>query len=266
MRGLQGKVAIVTGGAGRIGQGVVKRLIEEGVSVVVADLDADGAAAVAGRYGDKALPVAFDATDERSIKNMIDAAIKRFGRIDILHNNAALVSTKELGADTTAVETTLELWDLTMHVNVRAYFIACRHALPHMIAAGGGVIINTSSGSGHAGDNVRIAYGTSKGAVSTLTLYVAAQHGKQNIRCNAIAPGMIADEKLRAMVPKLAALNERHNLLPRIGTPDDIGGLVAYLASDDSAFITGQIIGIDGGMSSHTPQMAEAIEMGSSYS
>lgn len=266
MRGLKDKVAVVTGGAGRIGQGVVKRLVDEGAIVVVADVNLKAAEETAARYLDKAVAIGFDAAAEESIRALIDETIKRFGRIDILHNNAALVNLGELGVDTTALETPLELWDATMNINVRGYLVACRHALPHMIAQGGGSIINTSSGSGHRGDNVRLAYGTSKGAVSTLTLYIAAQHGKQNIRCNAIAPGMIADDKLMAFAPKLAALNERHSLTPRIGNPDDIGALVAFLASDDSAFITGQIINVDGGLQSHSPQMVEAIEMGPAYS
>ncbi len=113
---------------------------------------------------------------------------------------------------------------------------------------------------------MRIAYGTSKGAVSALTLYIAAQHGKQGVRCNAIAPGLITDERLRALAPKLVTLNERHNLLARVGHPDDIASLVDFLASDESAFITGQIITVDGGQNSHNPQMVEAMELGSSYS
>lgn len=265
MRGLDGKIAIVTGGAGRIGRGVVARLVEEGVRTVVADINAADAQAVAACHGDMAHAIAFDAADEGSVRALIDGTVDRFGGLDILHNNAAFVNLGELGADTTALETTLDLWDVTMNVNVRSYFVACSQALPHMIARGGGSIINTSSGSGHRGDEVRIAYGTSKGAVSALTLYIAAQHGKQGVRCNAIAPGMIADDRLRAIVPKLVELNERHNLLGRVGTPDDIASLVAFLASDESAYITGQVITIDGGQASHVPQMVEAAEMGSSY-
>lgn len=266
MRGLNGKIAIVTGGAGRIGRAVVARLVSEGVQTVVADINKADAQDVAALHGAMAHAIAFDAADEGSVRALIDATVDRFGGLDILHNNAAFVNLGQMGVDTTALETPLELWDVTMNVNVRGYFVACAQALPHMIARGGGAIINTSSGSGHRGDDVRIAYGTSKGAVSTLTMYVAAQHGKQGVRCNAIAPGLIADDRLRSLAPKLVALNERHNLLPRVGVPDDIASLVAFLASDEAAFITGQIISIDGGQSSHNPQMVEAMEMGSSYS
>ena len=265
MRGLNGKVAIVTGGAGRIGKAVVARLVSEGVRTVVADINAEAANAAAAAHGDMAFGFAFDSADEHSIKALVDTTVARFGGLDILHNNAAFVNLGELGADTTALETPLDLWDITMNVNVRGFFVACRHAIPHLIARGGGSIINTSSGSGHRGDDVRIAYGTSKGAVSALTLYIAAQHGKQNVRCNAIAPGLIADDRLHALAPRLVALNERHNLLPRVGKPDDIADLVAFLASDESSFITGQVIAIDAGQSSHNPQMVEAMEMGSAY-
>jgi len=266
MHGLEDKVAIVTGGAGRIGRAVVRRLVEEGVRVVVADVDAAAADDVAGAYDERAAAIAFDAGDPVSIAALVDATMQRFGRIDILHNNAAFVNLGDLGHDATALDTPLDVWDVTMNVNVRGYFVACRHVIPHMIAGGGGSIINTSSGSASAGDNVRIAYGTSKGAVSTLTLYIAAQHGKQRIRCNAIAPGMIADDRLRAAAPKLVALNERHSALPRIGHPDDVASLVAFLGSDESSFITGQVISIDGGLQAHVPQMVEAMELGSAYS
>ena len=152
MRGLSGKIAIVTGGAGRIGRGVVARLVEEGVRTVVADINAADAQSVAAQYGEMAHAIAFDAADEGSVRALVDGAVDRFGGLDILHNNAAFVNLGELGVDTTALETPLALWDLTMNINVRSYFIASAQAIPHMIARGGGAIINTSSGSGHRGD------------------------------------------------------------------------------------------------------------------
>jgi len=197
MEGLVDKVAVVTGAAGRIGRAVVARLIKEGAYVTVADVNGDGARDVAELHGDRAFVVAFDATDDASIENMIAQAVRRFGRLDILHNNAALVSLGELGADTNVLETPPALWDLTMQVNVRGYYLASRYAIPHMIAAGGGAIVNTSAGASLFGDDVRVAYGASKGAVNVLTKYIAAQHGKQGIRCNAVSPGMIPPVAVR---------------------------------------------------------------------
>jgi NAD(P)-dependent dehydrogenase (short-subunit alcohol dehydrogenase family) len=266
MRGLKGKVAVVTGGAGRIGKAVVARFVEEGVSVVVADINDAAAAAVASAYGQDVVSFVFDSADEASIERLIESTVSRFGKIDILHNNAAYVGLGDLGLDVNAVTTPLALWDTTMTINVRGYLLACRHALPHMIAAGSGSIINMSSGSALAGDMVRIAYGTSKGAIATMTQYVATQHGKQGIRCNAIAPGMMADEALRKAAPNLYKINERHSLTPRGGLPEDIASLVAFLASEESAFITGQIIACDGGLRAHQPQMLDEMALGSAYS
>jgi NAD(P)-dependent dehydrogenase (short-subunit alcohol dehydrogenase family) len=265
MRGLKDKVAIVTGGAGRIGKAVVCRLVEEGATVVVADINEAAATQVAASHGRRAVPIAFDSAEEPSIERLIESTMVRFGKIDILHNNAAYVGLGDLKDDRDAISIPLALWDKTMLINVRGYLLACRHALPHMIAAGGGSIINMSSGAGLAGDMVRIAYGTSKGAVATMTQYIATQHGKQGVRCNAIAPGMMADEALRKAAPNLYEINVRHSLTPRGGHPEDIASLVAFLGSEESTFITGQIIACDGGLRAHQPQMLDEAALGNSY-
>ena len=183
------------------------------------------------------------------------ASFAGYGGLDILHNNAAatrLAATEDrpVSAADPAV------WDMTMRVNLRGALVAIQAAVPHMIARGGGSVINTASGSALAGDLHNPAYGASKAALITLTTYVAAEFGKQGIRCNAISPGFI-------LIPEkpgrdaVAATMLRHTLMPRVGVPDDIAALVVFLASDESAFITGQNISVDGGMRAHQPYLAD---------
>ena len=145
-------------------------------------------------------------------------------------------------------------------VNLRGYLLGCKYAIPHMIAGGGGSIINTASNSGSAGDLARIAYGASKGAIITMTKYIATQHGKQNIRCNSVAPGVVLTEALSKTVPGLADIIKRHILTPEFGVPDDIAALVAFLASDESRYITGENISISGGGLSHQPHYADLLD------
>ncbi len=257
MRRLEGKVAIVTGGGGGIGSAVARRIVAEGGRVAIADLYEDSARRAAEPLGEDAMAIGFDAADAASVAAMVEATVKRFGRLDILHNNAALTDPERQQQDTTAIDIPLEIWNATMTINVTGYLLGCKYALPHMIAGGGGSIINTASGSGMAGDLARVAYGSSKGAIIALTRYIATQHGKQGIRCNAIAPGVVLTEALSRTVPGLADIIKRHILTPRFGTPEDIAALAAFLASDESAYITGQTISIDGGSMAHQPHYAD---------
>lgn len=256
MERLAGRVAIVTGAAGGIGSATVRRLASEGARIVVADIDGDAAEAVAKSLGDAAAAFAFDAEQVSEIEKLVAFAVDRFGRLDILHNNAAYVGA-DLAHDTDVTDIPLDLWDRTMAINVRAYFAGCRFAVPAMVKTGGGSIINMASGSAFVGDIARVAYGTSKGAVVSLTRYVATQHAAQGIRCNAIAPGLI-------MTPAFANSGQtdltpfaKQILSPRVGEPDDIAAGVAYLASDEAAYITGTVLHIDGGLSIHQPYVAD---------
>jgi NAD(P)-dependent dehydrogenase (short-subunit alcohol dehydrogenase family) len=260
---LKGKVAIITGGAGGIGSASAARFVQEGAKVVIADIAEDRAHTVAKSLGPDAIGMFYDAGDEASIETAIAQTVKRFGRLDILFNNAAVTDHAIHLKDTTATDIPLAVWDQTMSVNVRGILVGCRFAIPHMIAVGGGSIINTASDSGLAGDNVRIAYGTSKGAVITLTKYIAVQHGMQGIRCNAIAPGVILTEQMKGF-PALVETIQRQIVTPRLGEPRDIAALAAFLAADESAYITAQTICCDGGHLSHQPQMADMIVLESS--
>lgn len=261
MRRLDGKIAIITGGGGGIGSAVARRMVSEGAKVAIADLFEDSARAAAEPLGDAALAVQFDAADPASIEAMVEATVAHFGGLDILHNNAAMTDPAKHPFDSTAVDIPIEIWDEIIDINLRGYLLGCKYAIPHMLTRGGGSIINTASNSGTAGDLARIAYGASKGGIITLSKYVATQYGKQNIRCNSIAPGVVLTAALDATSPGLKEIIQRHILTPEFGTPDDIAALVAFLASDESRYITGENISISGGGLAHQPHYADLLEM-----
>jgi len=260
MERFAGKVAIVTGGASGIGAATAQRLATEGAQVVIADINEDGAQELAGKIGKSAIARWFDAADVESTEAMVEFAASHFGRIDVLHNNAGHVG-PDMALDTDVTKVPMELWEKTMAVNLRGYMAGCRFAIPHMARGGGGAIVNTASGSAHVGDNALIAYGTSKGAVVSFTRYVAVQHAAQNIRCNAISPGVIRTPAFEAQAAPVAHLFEKQTLTPRLGKPEDIAAAVAYLASEDAAFVTGQILHVDGGLHSHQPYAADFAEL-----
>lgn len=261
MRRLEGKIALITGGAGGIGAATGQRLTDEGATVVLADIDLGRAEAAAARIGGGASALAYDAQDVESIRAMVADTVARHGRLDILHNNAAITTPEIQPLDTTAPDIPLEVWDQVMAVNLRGYLAASKHAIPVMVANGGGAIINTASGSGMVGDLTRIAYGTSKGGIITMTRYIATQHGRQGVRCNAIAPGLILTEASKAAVPELIALISNHVLTPRLGRPEDVAALVAFLASEDAGFINGETIACNGGSLAHQPHTHDLLEL-----
>jgi NAD(P)-dependent dehydrogenase (short-subunit alcohol dehydrogenase family) len=256
MKRLAGKVAIVTGGAGGIGSSTVERFVQEGARVVVADLNVEKAKQVAEGFADSAIALFMDGAEEGSVQAVVEETVGRYGRLDILHNNHAWIFGISAG-DETAVDTSFEVWDKTMSVNLRGYFAGCKYAVPHMIRSGGGSIINMASDSAIVANFNHIAYNTSKAGVMALTANIATQHGRQGIRCNAISPGLIVTPYVRAAAPELVALVARHNLVNHTGEPSDIAALAAFLASDDSRFITGQTICCDGGLLAHLPQNAD---------
>jgi NAD(P)-dependent dehydrogenase (short-subunit alcohol dehydrogenase family) len=257
---LAGRVAIVTGAASGIGRATALALAREGAAVVVADLNAEGARQVAAEIeaaGGRARGQAADVANEASVAAMVEAAVETFGGLDVLHNNAAASDPALMGGDGEVTALSLETWERTLAVNLRGPMLGCKHAIPRMLERGGGAIVNTSSASGLTGDLVRTAYGVSKAGLDGLTRYVATQYGKRGIRCNAIAPGVIATPALAANVPpELIAVYERSHLTPRLGTPEDIASMVVFLASDEAAFITGQVLSVDGGLLAHHPAVA----------
>ena len=260
-RRLEGKVAIVTGGASGIGAATVRRLVAEGARVAIGDINEDAADALAKELAGATLAVRFDAADVASVEALVSTTVEHFGRLDVLHNNAALMSPDVIAQDTNPVDIDFEIWDRTFAVNVRGYLAGCKYAIPHMLQDGGSIIM-TASGSGKMGDLSNIAYGSSKAAIIGFTRYVATIYGKQGIRCNAICPGLIRTEGGKKNVTgPMVAIMERNTLVPELGQPEDVAAVVAFLASDDAKFMTGAILDVDGGMLCHSPYMSDVLEL-----
>jgi len=256
MTRLEGKVAIITGGAGGIGSAAAKRFASEGAKVVVADISFDRASEVADSLGGNALPLYLDAADKDSCKRIVDETLAHFGRIDILHNNHALLN-NNMPDDLDVIDTSFEVWEKTMQINLRAYFAMAKYAVPHIIKQGGGSVINMASDSGIQSDIFHIAYGVSKAGIIMLTRSMATHHGRQGVRTNAIAPGLIVTPVVHQAAPELIDILRRHTPSPQLGEPEDIAALAAFLAADESRFVNGQIISCDGGLLSHMPQNAD---------
>ena len=261
MERLKEKAAIVTGGGGGIGGATARALARAGASVLVVDIDEAAAERVRTgivEAGGRAEAFRADLSDEAQVVATIAAAMASFGRLDVLHNNAALTDSDFLTRDTAVTDLSLDVWERTMEVNLRSQMLTCKHAIPEMVRTGGGSIINMSSGASLKGDRTRTAYGVSKGGVNTLTMYVATGHGKEGVRVNTIVPGLIITDAVRAHLTEdiLAGLG-RTTLTPYLGQPEDIAHLVVFLASDESRYITGQMIAIDGGMSAHVGHIGQ---------
>ena len=247
---LKDKVAIITGAGRGIGQAFSLRFADEGAHVVIAEIELANAEQVAKEIeakGGQALALRTDVSDEASTKEMADKAMERFGRIDILVNNAALYY--GLGAKPWDARTPEE-WDRIFAVNVKGSWLCCKAVVPHMISQGGGSIINLSSGTHFVGGGRLIHYTCTKGAVISLTRVLAKELGGNNIRVNCMAPGFTMSEASREMPgnpPNIEEMVSQTRCLKRSEQPDDLVGTAVFLASDDSTFITGQTVIVDGG-------------------
>jgi NAD(P)-dependent dehydrogenase (short-subunit alcohol dehydrogenase family) len=262
---LDGKVAIVTGSASGIGEASARALAAAGAKVVVTGLHEERAKPVAdsiAETGAETMALGFDTSDEAQVAEAIQKVVDRFGGIDILHNNAAITSVDFMMRDGMIHDLDVDLWDQTMAVNVRGYMLCTKHAIPHMLARGGGVVINTSSGASLQGELVRAAYGTSKTAVIGFTRSVATQYGKMGIRCVCVVPGMTMTDTVAANVPpQLLEIMKRHTLTPELARPEDVANAVVFLASERAAFITGIALSVDGGFGIHSPSYADEVAM-----
>ncbi|MDQ3477170.1 MAG: SDR family oxidoreductase [Actinomycetota bacterium] len=246
-RRFSGKVVVVTGSASGIGRETALAFAREGAKVVVADIDSDGASgavAEAEGAGGQATACRVDVSDDESVREMVDLAVRTYGRLDVLHNNAYWAPLNR-----SVTETSLEEWDRTIAVTLTGVFLGCRHAIPAMIENGGGVIVNTASVAALAASPRFGAYVAAKGGVVALTRSVAFDYGHAGIRCNAVAPGLIETPATEAVLsdPERRAWLTSKILVGRPGQPSDIASAVLYLASAESAFMTGQTLVVDGG-------------------
>ena len=243
---LEGKVAIVTGGARGQGAAEARLLAEEGAKVVIGDvLDQEGSkvAAEIAEAGQDAIYLHLDVTSEEDWRHAIETAVSSFGKLNVLVNNAAI------WRKGTVEETTTEHWDAVLEVNAKGVFLGTKLAIPEMRKAGGGSIINISSTGGLVGSPRSSAYIASKGAVRLFTKATAIQYGAEGIRANSLHPGVVDTAMGEQVFPegKSREAAIANNVLGRLGTPEDIAYGVLYLASDESSFVTGSELVIDGG-------------------
>jgi NAD(P)-dependent dehydrogenase (short-subunit alcohol dehydrogenase family) len=250
MRGLVGRAALVAGGAGGIGTATCVRLAQEGAFVTVADLDEVAARAVAKAIedaGGTAIATAVDVTDESSVEAATALTVDTFGRLDFLHVNAADLSPANIGRDADIVTVPLAVLDRTIDVSIRGAVLCTRAAIPRLLAHGGGIAY-TSSAAAFAGEPERPSYAMGKSALGGLVRHVASRWGKAGVRANAVAPGLVLTEATqRGLDPAFREMAMAVTRSNRLGTPEDIAAMVAFLASDDGEWITGQVLSVDGG-------------------
>ncbi|PZR19731.1 MAG: 3-oxoacyl-ACP reductase [Flavobacterium psychrophilum] len=244
----EGKVAIVTGGASGIGKATVKILVEEGAKVTVADMNQDALDAVKKEYGDNVLTLKVDVSNEEDVKNMVSETVKTFGKLDILHNNAGI------GGYSLIPNMDLAEWRKVFSIDLDGVMLGSKYAIPELKKTKGN-IVNTASISGLGADYGMGSYNAAKAAVINLTRIVANDHGEDGIRCNAVCPGPIAtplakdvftDDVIKAYAEAIPA--------GRIGQPEEIATVVAFLASDDASFVNGTTVVADGGLMAKTGQ------------
>ena len=251
---LEGKVALITGGASGMGMVASKLFATEGASVVLTDVVDDAGDSVAAEIssdGGEATYVHADVSSEADAKAMVDAAVARFGRLDVLYNNAGVM----LGNDGSVDSTEAAVWDRTLAINVKGVAFGCKYGVPAMIAGGGGSIINVASFVAWMGAATsQTAYTASKGAVLAMTREIAVEYARKGVRCNALCPGPIETPLLMGakefgeIGEKVIETMKGATQMRRLGTPDEVAAAIVFLASEEASYVTGETLGVSGGL------------------
>lgn len=248
---LEGKVAVITGGASGMGAATARIFVREGGRVVLGDMNAGAGAALVEELGkDCSVFMPCDVSDQMQMNALVDAAPAHFGKLDFMFNNAGI------GGMGSTTDTTAELWRKVMEVDLFSVFYGCQAAIPHLRRNGGGAIVNNASVSGMFGEYGMVSYAAAKGGVINYTRSLALDLATEGIRVNAVCPGPI-DTPLFSGVKQAPGLCEAFiSAVPmrRLGTPEEVGEVVAFLASDAASYMTGAIIPVDGGVTSKTGQ------------
>jgi NAD(P)-dependent dehydrogenase (short-subunit alcohol dehydrogenase family) len=244
---LDGKVALITGGGSGMGKVASELFAREGADVVLTDVNDEAGGATAAAIGERAMYVHADVSGETDAKAMIEAAIERFGRLDVLYNNAGIMPPD----DGSVVDTAEETWDQVLAVNVKGVAHGCRFGIPAMLDSGGGSIINVASFVAWMGAATsQTAYTASKGAVLAMTREIAVEYARRGIRCNALCPGPIETPLLMQLLSDEQKRQRRFVHIPmgRLGQAEELAKAALFLASDDSSYMTGASLMVDGGI------------------
>jgi len=246
---LAGKVALITGSGSGQGQEAAVLFAKEGAKIVVTDINEEGIQSTLEMIkaaGGEAVGKRMDVSEAAQVKDAVEFAVKTFAKLNVLYNNAAVYLRGKDGPVTRVED---DIWETTINVNLKSMYLCCKHAIPEMIKAGGGVIVNTASAAGLIGNNYH-AYSASKGGMIALSRSIATTYAAQDIRSNVICPGFI-DTPMVAEIsasPRLLQAYIESTPLHRAGKPVDIAYMALYLASDEAAFVTGGVFVVDGGV------------------
>jgi len=245
---LDGKVCVITGAGGGMGREASILFAEEGARVCVADLDGRLAEETAALCPGEALAVAVDVADEHGVRGMYATAAERFGGVDVLYNNAGISP----GDDASVLDTSVEAWQRVQDVNTKGVFLCCKHGIPHLLARGGGSVINVASFVALLGAATsQISYTASKGAVLAMSKELGVQFAREGVRVNALCPGPVETPLLLSIYgddPSAFARRQVHWPTGRLGKPREIVNAALFLASDESSFVTGATFVVDGGI------------------